>query len=179
MSSEKRPLNRRQMLALSAVGAVGLVVGESRAQDAGSADLNRKPSLNTRLTREYGIRFPFVGAGLGFVAVPAVVAAVSSDGVLGVLGNAIDPQPGTRWLVQAIRALTDKPFGVDFIFDESALGPLVTDAHIDVCVDERVPVVVFHMNVPPRRWVEALHKAGTRVWMQAASVEQASDAVAL
>ncbi|MEO8623393.1 MAG: twin-arginine translocation signal domain-containing protein, partial [bacterium] len=39
-----------------------------------------QPSLSTRLTRDYGIEVPFVGAGMGFIAVPALVAAVSNAG---------------------------------------------------------------------------------------------------
>src|SRR5262249_22743678 len=42
---------------------------------------------------------------------------------------------------------------------------------------EHVAVVVFHMNVPPRHWVDRLHAAGCRVWQQAASVEQAAEAL--
>ena len=66
-------------------------------------------SLDTRLTREYGVRFPFVGAG-----------------------------------IREVKAQTDRLFGVDFIFDDSAFGPIVTDEHIDVCLVERVQLAVFH-----------------------------------
>jgi enoyl-[acyl-carrier protein] reductase II len=134
------------------------------------------PSLDTRLTREYGVQFPFVGAGMGFVALPSLVAAVSNAGGIGVLGNAIEPPASTQALIRLIKSMTSKPFGVDFIHDVSAFGPLVTDAHLDVCVAEGVELVVFHMSVPPREWVDKLHAAGARVWMQAASVRQAMDA---
>ena len=134
--------------------------------------------LSTRLTREYGVRVPLVGAGMGFVALPSLVAAVSNAGGLGVLGNAVEPPSGTQTLVRLVRAVTAAPFGVDFLHDDSAFGPLVTDAHVDVCVAERVPLVVFHMHVPPRAWVERLHAAGARVWMQAGSPKQAIEAVA-
>jgi NAD(P)H-dependent flavin oxidoreductase YrpB (nitropropane dioxygenase family) len=136
-------------------------------------------SLDTRLTREYGVRLPFVGAGMGFIATPALVAAVSNAGGIGVLGNAIEPPPSTQALIQQIKLATTKLFGVDFIVDESAFGPLTTDAHIDVCIAEQVKLVVFHMNVPPKEWVDKLHAAGARVWMQAASVKQAVEAVGL
>ena len=33
--------------------------------------------------------------------------------------------------------------------------------------------MVFHFNVPPRRWVDELHASGARVWQQAASVDRA------
>lgn len=137
------------------------------------------PGLQTRLTRDYHVRLPFVGAGMGFIAMPALVAAVSNAGGIGVLGNAIEPPPSTQALIQQIKSATSKPFGVDFIVDESAFGPLTTDAHINVCIAEQVALVVFHMNVPPREWVDRLHAAGAKVWMQAASVKQAVEAAEL
>ena len=70
-------------------------------------------------------------------------------------------------------------FGVDLLHDTTAFGPATTDAHVEVCVAERVKLVVFHMNVPPRRWVDQLHAGGCRVWQQVASVEQAIEARAL
>jgi NAD(P)H-dependent flavin oxidoreductase YrpB (nitropropane dioxygenase family) len=136
-------------------------------------------SLNTRLTREYGVRFPFVGAGMGFIATPALVAAVSNAGGIGVLGNAIEPPPSTQTLIQQIKLKTSNLFGVDFIHDDSAFGPLTTDAHINVCIAEQVKLVVFHMNVPPKQWIDRLHAAGARVWMQAGSVKQAVEAASI
>ena len=57
-------------------------------------------------------------------------------------------------------------------------GGRTTNAHIDVCIAEKVKLVVFHLNVPPKMWVDRL-RAGAKVWMQCASVEQALDAAAL
>ncbi|MEP6835660.1 MAG: nitronate monooxygenase [Gemmatimonas sp.] len=172
-------------LALAACNADGLVNSVTNASPSmspngaasGVTDALTKVSLSTRLTREFGIDVPFVGAGMGFIALPALVAAVSNAGGLGVLGNAIEPPAGTQVLIRSIKALTSKPFGVDFIVDDAAFGPLTTDAHIDVCVDERVKLVVFHFNVPPKVWVDRLHASGAKVWMQAASVKQAVEAV--
>ena len=42
--------------------------------------------LPTRLTRAYGLRHPFVGAGMGFIAHEQLAAAVTNAGGLGVLG---------------------------------------------------------------------------------------------
>ena len=47
--------------------------------------------LPTRLTREYGTRHPFVGAGMGFIAHEQLAAAVTNAGGLGVLGASPDP----------------------------------------------------------------------------------------
>jgi enoyl-[acyl-carrier protein] reductase II len=175
---ELEAVSRRRMLALLGASGAAMAFGASDAA-AETAPPPPRPSLDTRLTRDYGVRFPFVGAGMGFVSMPSLVAAVSNAGGIGVLGNAIEPPPSTQALIRMVRSLTTKLFGVNFIVDDSAFGPIATDAHIDVCVEERVPLVVFHMNVPPRAWVERLHKAGARVWMQCASVEQAAEAAQL
>ena len=176
-------ISRRRLLALlgaaggavTALGAAGRSEAGTGAGDGQSA--LRRPSLNTRLTREYGVRHPFVSAGMGFVSYPPLVTAVSNAGGIGVLGNAIEPPPSTEMLIRMIGAGTSGSFGVDFIHDTTAFGPATTDAHIDVCVAERVKLVVFHQNVPPRQWVDRLHAAGCRVWQQAGSVELAVEAV--
>jgi NAD(P)H-dependent flavin oxidoreductase YrpB (nitropropane dioxygenase family) len=109
----------------------------------------RLPSLETRLTREYGVLHPFVSAGMGFVSYPPLVTAVSNAGGIGVLGNAVEPPPSTQMLIRMIAEGTSGLFGVDLLHDTTAFGPATTDAHIDVCVAERVRLAVFHMNVPP------------------------------
>ena len=187
--------DRRRMLALlgragGAIATMGTATSASAAGDERSAnDRHVEPlsdsadgaalSLNTRLTREYRVRYPFVSAGMGFVSYPPLVTAVSNAGGIGVLGNAVEPPPSTQSLVRMIAEGTTNPFGVDLLHDITAFGPATTDAHIDVCVSERVKLVVFHMNVPPRAWVDRLHAAGCRVWQQAASVEQAVEAAHL
>jgi nitronate monooxygenase len=64
------------------------------------------PGLETRLTREYGIRHPFVGAGMGFVAHERLAAAVTNAGGLGVLGASPDPADSLPVMVERLRALT-------------------------------------------------------------------------
>src|SRR6185369_10184532 len=157
--------------AVTALGAAGRSEAGTGAGD-GQSTL-RRPSLNTRLTREYGVRHPFVSAGMGFVSYPPLVTAVSNAGGIGVLGNAIEPPPSTQQLIQMIKGGTSQLFGVDLLHDTTAFGPATTDDHIAVCIAEGVRLVIFHFNVPPRVWVDRLHDAGCRVWMQAASVEQA------
>jgi enoyl-[acyl-carrier protein] reductase II len=176
--SDRWTLDRRSLLKLLGTGAIASL-GAAAGPDAGGDDTPEGGgplSLNTRLTREYGVRFPFVSAGMGFVSYPPLVTAVTNAGGIGVLGNAIEPPPSTQQLIQLIRQGTSGLFGVDFHHDTTAFGPATTDAHIDVCVAERVRLVVFHFNVPPREWVDRLHAGGCRVWMQAASVEQAVEA---
>jgi enoyl-[acyl-carrier protein] reductase II len=135
--------------------------------------------LETRLTGEYGIRHPFVGAGMGFIAHERLAAAVTNAGGLGVLGASPDPAESLPVMVERLRTLTSGTFGVDFICADTGFGPATTDAHIDACVQLDVPLVVFHHDPPPARWVSTLRAAGGRVWMQASSPELAAAAIEL
>src|ERR1700682_2619798 len=135
--------------------------------------------LPTRLTREYGLRHPFVGAGMGFIAHEQLAAAVTNAGGLGVLGASPDPPGSLSTMVERLRALTSGPFGVDLICADTGFGPASTDWHIDVCVQLKVPLVVFHHDPPPERWVSTLRVAGIPVWMQASSPELAAAAIEL
>jgi enoyl-[acyl-carrier protein] reductase II len=172
---------RRRLLTLLGVSGGALTAaGAAPRQALSDSDRGqstiRHPSLETRLTRDYRVHYPFVCAGMGFVAYPPLVTAVSNAGGIGVLGNAIEPPPSTKMLIRMIAEGTAGLFGVDLLHDTTAFGPATTDGHIDVCVAEKVRLVVFHMNVPPHHWVDKLHAAGCRVWQQAASVEQALEA---
>jgi NAD(P)H-dependent flavin oxidoreductase YrpB (nitropropane dioxygenase family) len=64
------------------------------------------PALRTRLTSEYGIRQPFVGAGMAFVAHEHLAAAVTNAGGYGVLGASPDPADSLVVMVQRLRALS-------------------------------------------------------------------------
>ncbi|NJC85302.1 NAD(P)H-dependent flavin oxidoreductase [Planosporangium mesophilum] len=134
--------------------------------------------ISTRLTREYGIRHPLVSAGMGFVSYEGLAAAVSSAGGLGVLGASPDPVPSLQSMVGRIRDLTDKPWGVGLICAETAFGPASTPEHVAACVELRVPLVVFHHDVPPAEWISRLRSAGIKVWMQVSSVDLAAQAMA-
>lgn len=135
--------------------------------------------LETRLTRQYGIRYPFVGAGMGFVAHEQLAAAVTNAGGLGFLGASPDLPDSLPVMVQRLRQLTDGPFGVDLICADLPQGPATTDEHVKRCVDLRVKLVTFHHDIPPRRWVQRLADAGARVWMQASSLALADAALDL
>ena len=135
------------------------------------------PALQTRLTREYHVRYPLVGAGMGFIAHEQLAAAVTNAGGLGVLGASPDPAESLAVMVERLRTLTSGPFGVDLICADTGLGPASTDAHIDECIRLRVPLVVFHHDPPPAGWVSALRAVGIRVWMQASSPEIAATAI--
>jgi nitronate monooxygenase len=75
--------------------------------------------LRTRLCDMLGIKYPIIQAGMGTVSGPALAAAVSNAGGLGVLA-AIDLTADElqQW-IKKTKTLTDKPFAVDTVFIKS------------------------------------------------------------
>jgi len=135
--------------------------------------------LQTKLTQEYGLAFPFISAGMGFLALPELVAAVSNAGGLGLLGVSPAPPPGMRAMIQATKSLTSRLFGVDLVVADTAFGPSTTDDHIEVCINEGIKVVVFFWSLPSSEWINRLHAAGAKVWVQTGTLDGARQAVDL
>jgi nitronate monooxygenase len=80
-------------------------------------DMKRR-YLKTPLCDMLGIEYPIVLAGMGSrgkATPPALVAAVSEAGGLGVLGGAGLPANDLRAAIREARALTSKPIGVDLL----------------------------------------------------------------
>jgi NAD(P)H-dependent flavin oxidoreductase YrpB (nitropropane dioxygenase family) len=92
-------------------------------------------------------------------------------GTLGAVGDPLTSPGELRALIAAVRARTDRPFGVNFI------TPLASEEHIDACIDERVAVVSFHVGDPPDLFIGRLRDAGIATWMQVGSVALARAAV--
>ncbi len=76
-------------------------------------------TLHTRICELFGIEVPIVLAGMGGASTPALAAAVSNGGGLGILGAAACPPDELRAWVRKTRELTDKPFGVDTLLPAS------------------------------------------------------------
>ncbi|MEA2624284.1 MAG: hypothetical protein QOD06_329 [Candidatus Binatota bacterium] len=128
--------------------------------------------LTTPLCRDLGIQLPIFNAGMGGGnAGPELAAAVSNAGGLGVLGMGGLPAPAVREAVRATRALTDRPFGVNLLL------PLLQGGELEVCLEEKVPVVVFFWGDPSPHLAKA-KGTGTKIILQVASAEEAKAAAA-
>jgi NAD(P)H-dependent flavin oxidoreductase YrpB (nitropropane dioxygenase family) len=174
---EKEKVTRRSLL--QAAGASGMALALGAPGRLLGHDRDPEPELRTRLTESFGLRHPFVGAGMGFVALPALVAAVSEAGGLGVLGVAPEPPPVFAERLTQIRALTSRPFGVDFFLTTSpTLGPITVDAHIEIAAAAKVDLAVFHFDIPSAAGVATLKAAGCRIWVQVSTVDFARRALA-
>src|SRR5262245_57454828 len=167
-------LHRRNILKLTGAAAGAAILARSSRVLGG-----HRPGLETRFSDQFGLRIPLASAGMAFVGLTDLAAAVSNAGALGVYGVGPEPPPVVQQRIAAIQAQTSGPFGVDFIVDTGAFGPFTTQAHIDVAAAAQVPLIVFHWNLPEAAWVAQLHAAGSKVFMQTADVSMALQAVAL
>ena len=123
--------------------------------------------LRTRITEQYGLKVPFIGAGMAFVATTPLVRAVCSAGGMGVVGSAAMPPDVLRDAIRDVKAAGPAAYGVDIIARFSGVE------HIEVCIDEKAPVVVFFWDDPPDDWLTRLRAAGVQVWFQVGSVAEA------
>jgi NAD(P)H-dependent flavin oxidoreductase YrpB (nitropropane dioxygenase family) len=174
MSSMKLNPNRRSALKLA-----GAAAGAALLSRVSRASANRRStSLRTRLSIDLGLTVPLASAGMAFVGLTDLAAAVSNAGALGVYGVGPEPPPVVQARLEAIQEQTSGPYGLDFLVDTGAFGPFVTQDHIDLAASFHVPVVVFHWNLPDASWVTQLHAAGSKVWMQTGDLNVALQAVA-
>jgi nitronate monooxygenase len=124
--------------------------------------------LTTNLCRTLGVELPIWNAGMGGgLAGPALAAAVSNAGGLGVLGMGGLPEPVLREQIRETRELTGRPFGVNLI-----LPLLPDDTAIQCCLEERVPVLILFWG-DPGPYVERAHTVGTRVVAHVGSADEA------
>lgn len=116
--------------------------------------------IETRFTRMLGIRYPIVAAPMFLVSSPKLVAAVSGAGGLGAMPS---HNFRTTELLAAglseIRRLTDKPFAVNIIVNQS--NPYRED-HARACLDAGVPMLISSMG-SPRDLISDAHSCGAKV----------------
>jgi nitronate monooxygenase len=80
-------------------------------------------TLRTALCEVLGIEHPIVQSGMGGVAGPDLVAEVSRAGALGILAGLNVPPDDLRAMIRRVRALTDRPFGVNLWLHPAVEAP--------------------------------------------------------
>ena len=128
--------------------------------------------MKTAITELFGVKYPIMNAGMGRVALPKLVAAVSNAGGLGVLGCGSGAPEQTRRYIREIRTLTDKPFAGN--------APLALPngrENAKVMLEEKVPVINFSMGKGD--WiVQAARQYGGKVMASVNDVRLAKSAQA-
>ena len=145
---------------------------------------------------------PIIQAPMAGITTPKFVAACCEAGALGSIGAGYLNGEETQKFIQAVKALTDKPFSVNlFIQDEpridigvlqdarAALQPIYEDlgipntqrvistevfeGQIQAVLDEGVEIVSFTFGLPPVEVIERLKAKGVFLIGTATTVEEA------
>lgn len=134
---------------------------------------SRKAPFSTALTRLLGCAHPIICAGMGGPARAQLAAAVSKAGGFGLLGMVREPPATIEREIAAVRAETDRPFGVNLI--PASTRPELFDAELDVCLHARVPVMCFFWDVDPQA-IRRAKQGGALVLYQVGSLDDALQA---
>jgi len=120
--------------------------------------------MKTRITELLGIEYPIIQGGMAWVAESHLAAAVSAAGGLGLIGGASAPAEVIRNYIREVKAVTDKPFGVNIML----MSPHA-DEVAKVVVEEGVKVVTTGAG-NPEKYMEMWKAAGIKVIPVVASV---------
>ncbi len=132
--------------------------------------------LKTRITELFGIQYPIVGGCMMHVSTPTFVAAISNAGGIGLLASAMyASQEEFRRAIQLVRAMTDKPFGVNLSLFP-ALRPIDNDLYVEVILEQGVPVVETSGHRPPPDLLGRLKAAGVKTMHKCVSPKHAQSA---
>lgn len=126
--------------------------------------------LNTSLCDLLGVRLPIIQAPIGSASCPALVAAVSNAGGMGMLAVTWRSLDETRQAIRETKELTDQPFGVNLVLEWPQ------KERLKVCLEEGVEVVSLFWDEPGELTAQA-HDAGALVMSTVGSASEAEAAV--
>ena len=113
--------------------------------------------MKTRITELLGIKHPIMLAGMAFVSLPRLVAAVSNAGGIGMLNSVAYTPSQMKDVIKEIKSLTDKPFGVN----TTLLFPNARE-NMEVALKEKVPILNYALGKGD--WlIKAAHEYGGKV----------------
>jgi len=113
--------------------------------------------MKTRMTELLGIKHPIMLAGMAFVSLPKLVAAVSNAGGIGMLNSVAYTPDQLKGVIKQVKSLTDKPFGVN----ATLIFPNARE-NIEIALEEKVPIINFALGKGD--WIiKAAHAYGGKV----------------
>ncbi|MER7279568.1 nitronate monooxygenase [Dactylosporangium sp. NPDC000244] len=134
--------------------------------------------IETRFTREFGVRHPIVQGGMQWVGRAGLVAAVADAGALGFITALTQPTPED--LVKEIarcRELTDQEFGVNLTILPAITPPPYAE-YRDAIIESGIRVVET-AGFSPKDHMPAFNAAGIKVIHKCTSVRHALKAESL
>jgi NAD(P)H-dependent flavin oxidoreductase YrpB (nitropropane dioxygenase family) len=113
-----------------------------------------KTALHTRICDLFGVRYPIVQTGMGWVSGPRLTAATSEAGGMGILASATMTFDQLVTAVADVKSRTKNPFGVNIRSDQADVKE-----RIDFLVKERIKLVSF-AQAPGKEVVKRLKGEG-------------------
>jgi NAD(P)H-dependent flavin oxidoreductase YrpB (nitropropane dioxygenase family) len=111
-------------------------------------------ALHTRICDLFGVKYPIVQTGMGWVAGARLTSATSEAGGLGILASATMTLEQLEKAIAEVKSRTNKPFGVNMRTDSNDVA-----ARVDLLVRERVRVASF-AQAPSKEIVKRLKGEG-------------------
>jgi nitronate monooxygenase len=111
-------------------------------------------ALHTKICDIFGIRYPIIQTGMGWVATPELVAAVSNAGAIGFLAAATIRPEDVGGEIEKVKALTDQPFGVNFLMDAPG-----ADVITETVIEHGVKAAGYN-RAPSAELISRLKEAG-------------------
>jgi len=113
--------------------------------------------MKTRMTELFGVKHPIMLAGMAFVSLPKLVAAVSNAGGLGMFNSVANTPDQLRDIIKEIKSLTDKPFGINV----TLIFPNAKE-NAEVALEEKTPILNYALGKGD--WlIKAAHEYGGKV----------------
>lgn len=91
---------------------------------------------NNKITKLFKIQYPIIQGGMAGVSESTLVSAVSNAGGLGLIGSGFASPSWLEEEIKKTKKLTNKPFGVNLLMQNSKVGDLVK-----IIIKEKVPIV--------------------------------------
>ena len=113
-----------------------------------------KSALHTRICEMFGIEYPIIQTGMGWVSGAKLTSATSQAGGLGILAAATMTFPELEQTIAKVKSRTDKPFGVNMRADQSDVMK-----RVELLIREKIRVASF-AQAPGERVIKTLKDAG-------------------
>lgn len=94
---------------------------------------------------ELGIKYPLFQGGMAWASNAELVAAVSNNGALGIIGSGGRTANELRRMIRKTKTLTSQPFGVNLMLLDKNINQL-----LEVICEEKIPVVTTGAGSPKK-----------------------------
>ena len=117
-------------------------------------ETRRRPALHTRICDLFGVKYPIVQTGMGWVSGAKLTAATSEAGGLGILAAATMTFEELEEAISKLQDRTDKPFGVNLRADQADIAD-----RVGLLIRKGVKVASF-AQAPGEEVIKTLKDAG-------------------